>query len=165
MVSGAGSPGAAVQQGDGNVNCPQCADKELTKSDVEGYPIKVDHCAQCGGAWFDAGEMEQLLDVPPAQVEIPRSARLSRRKCPNCARLLRTFYYPDTLTTTDMCAECRGMWLDKGEFQEIDTVRRYLKKAVKSAAIPDKKSGEPSRFKASVISFINGTISALNTWD
>ena len=39
------------------LRCPK-GDGSLVEVDFEG--IKIDLCDQCGGAWLDAGELEQL---------------------------------------------------------------------------------------------------------
>ncbi len=39
-------------------NCPKC-DGKLHQSDYEA--IKIDVCDKCGGVWFDAGELAQIM--------------------------------------------------------------------------------------------------------
>ncbi len=38
--------------------CPKC-DGKLHQSDYEA--IKIDVCDKCGGVWFDAGELAQIM--------------------------------------------------------------------------------------------------------
>jgi uncharacterized protein len=40
------------------MKCPKCG-MDLTKIEMKG--IQLDRCVSCGGTWFDAGEMEQMM--------------------------------------------------------------------------------------------------------
>ncbi len=42
-----------------HLNCPKC-DGGLYETDYEN--IKIDMCDKCGGVWFDAGELAQVVD-------------------------------------------------------------------------------------------------------
>lgn len=42
----------------GELNCPKC-DGKLVETVFE--TIKVDTCQKCGGVWFDAGELAQVM--------------------------------------------------------------------------------------------------------
>lgn len=41
------------------LQCPKC-DGTLQETDYED--IKIDVCNKCGGVWFDAGELAQVVD-------------------------------------------------------------------------------------------------------
>ncbi len=41
------------------LDCPKC-DGKLVETDFEN--IKIDVCNKCSGAWFDAGELAQVMD-------------------------------------------------------------------------------------------------------
>jgi Zn-finger nucleic acid-binding protein len=45
-----------------------------------------------------------------------------------------TVHYGDTSIAADICSKCRGIWLDKGEYEEIV---RYLEKVVDSSSVGD----------------------------
>jgi Zn-finger nucleic acid-binding protein len=40
------------------MNCPKCREPTLV---VEYDGVELDHCASCGGTWFDAGELALLF--------------------------------------------------------------------------------------------------------
>lgn len=42
-----------------HMHCPKCGMK-LVEIDFQG--IKIDKCSHCSGSWFDAGEVEDLLN-------------------------------------------------------------------------------------------------------
>ncbi len=41
------------------MECPRC-DGKLVETDFES--VKIDVCDKCHGAWFDAGELAQVID-------------------------------------------------------------------------------------------------------
>lgn len=41
------------------MKCPKCG-MDLAHIELKG--IELDRCVSCGGTWFDAGELEQLMD-------------------------------------------------------------------------------------------------------
>lgn len=41
------------------MKCPKCG-MDLTSMDFHG--VTVDHCDHCKGTWFDAGEVEKVLE-------------------------------------------------------------------------------------------------------
>ena len=43
---------------DGEIECPGCT-SVMEKTVVEG--VTIDICPDCGGMWFDRGELEELL--------------------------------------------------------------------------------------------------------
>lgn len=45
-----------------HMRCPKCG-RELVEERYHG--VAVDRCADCKGVWFDAGEVESLLDREP----------------------------------------------------------------------------------------------------
>jgi len=102
--------------------CPICQGR-LDVSKRSGMP--VDTCVDCGGTWFDSGELTIVLGVS-------RKIRLKRAEptdliCPRCPgeqKLLETAY-PSTDVKIDVCPDCRGNWLDQGELERLaETVGR-----------------------------------------
>jgi Zn-finger nucleic acid-binding protein len=88
---------------------------------VEHEAIELDWCCDCGGVWFDAGEIEVLLGgdrpisgsfgLPPA------SEGKSDRRCPRCRAALEQ----KTLGTVvlDVCPRQHGVWFDAGEVSAL----------------------------------------------
>jgi hypothetical protein len=50
---------AAEDSKDLGLACPKC-DGTLHETDYE--KVKIDVCDKCGGVWFDAGELAQVVD-------------------------------------------------------------------------------------------------------
>lgn len=108
------------------MKCPRC-DQDLAQLRHRESGAIVDVCRKCNGIWFDAGELDQVLDVSARDLQAPKSdEERATALCPKCYTPMAAFHYPQTLVTVDMCRACHGIWLDGGELQEIATVRLAL---------------------------------------
>lgn len=106
------------------LNCPAC-DRELQVRSFSG--IEVDECRSgCRGIWLDHGELGRLamLYKPPERLLkiLPQFQDLKirpegTRPCPRCGEIL----VVNTVQgiRIDLCARCRGMWLDQGELNRL----------------------------------------------
>lgn len=112
------------------MKCPKC--KSVTLAEFKMEEVAVDRCSSCDGIWFDAQELSQLLSEDAKHV-----ASLSRGgshaqvdgKKGNCPRdgseLMRVYSSVDRAVILDACPDCRGMWLDGGEFKKLFAARRH----------------------------------------
>lgn len=100
--------------------CPECKETSL-KTVVQYGGVELDRCPDCQGLWFDGGELEEILGTSATadMSELPAEAQTAARICPRCGTELYKFQYPSTRVTVDMCAECNGMWLDRGELMQL----------------------------------------------
>ena len=111
------------------MECPKCTGTELEQRRVPRSDLFIDICPSCAGAWFDAGELEESLSVAVRNLKPPHDARHTGIYCPKCRVSLRSFRYPGTFVTIDMCRQCGGLWLDAKEYDEIKVVREHRKLA------------------------------------
>ncbi len=107
--------------------CPTCREVMIV---VEQDKIELDHCTKCGGVWFDAGELElmlesmgldsgaltlaQIIDLPDAETTE------KKRRCPVCGRKMSKRNIgkePEVLI--DVCGWGDGLWFDGGEVHQI----------------------------------------------
>jgi Zn-finger nucleic acid-binding protein len=107
--------------------CPTCREVMIV---VEQDKIELDHCPNCLGVWFDAGELElmlermgldsgdlalaQILDLPDAET------KEKKRRCPNCGKKMKKVHIgqePEVLI--DICPRGDGLWFDGGEVHQI----------------------------------------------
>lgn len=140
------------------MKCPRCKSIEPNQVVHRRSRTVVEMCRQCKGIWFDADELDRVLDVaakdlrPPTHDEQPPTML-----CPKCNRPMAAFYYPQTLVIVDMCRDCRGIWLDGGELDEITVVRRRLRerhRLEEYAPVPG--------FKGKLLRFIDAAIAKLS---
>jgi Zn-finger nucleic acid-binding protein len=106
------------------MQCPKCQTDSLTPTTVR--EISVDRCTACHGVWFDAQELPALLyeeyrDLTPLHGEASSAAQDEKLgKCPRDATpLLRMYSAINPAVIVDTYLQCRGIWLDGGEFEEL----------------------------------------------
>lgn len=98
--------------------------------------VEVDRCADCGGVWLDAGELERAqetiekehdagelsrIESVAAAWELARQRSRGQISCPKCGRGLeaREYAYCSRILV-DRCPGCRGVWLDAGELEALE---------------------------------------------
>ena len=111
------------------MKCPKCETETLGEYFVEN--VAVDRCSTCDGIWFDAHELSQLLAEDAQQIaSLGRGSAHEQTddkkgRCPRDeSELLRVYSAIDKSVVLDACAECRGIWLDGGEFAKLFAARR-----------------------------------------
>ncbi|MGE0707403.1 MAG: zf-TFIIB domain-containing protein [Planctomycetota bacterium] len=107
--------GEAERAGEQRFRCPKCQHK-LWHLDRAGNVVEL--CSGCRGMWFDTGELTVLLGVY-RRLEAARGAATGLL-CLRCGGELRELPYPGTEVAIDVCAACQGVWLDRGEFEELE---------------------------------------------
>ena len=123
------------------MKCPNCQ-YEITATQT--HEISIEVCSNCGGTWFDQGELRQLKDkaLPDANwmdfnIEANTEAYKldwGERICPVCQEHLVRVEYADTGVIVDACSKHHGIYLDKGEFE---TILDTLEKEISSKEMPD----------------------------
>jgi Zn-finger nucleic acid-binding protein len=105
------------------MNCPACKEPMFV---AEYDQVEVDCCAQCQGVWLDAGELELLFgDAGQGAAFLSRGsphgvASEKRRRCPICRRKMeKAVTQGEHPVQYDRCARGHGIWLDKGELEQI----------------------------------------------
>lgn len=79
----------------------------------------VDKCPNCGGSWFDVGEVARATgdeDVDGWARSAFRFARASNFGCPRCGGTCVQSHVG--LVTLDTCRSCHGVWMDGGEMED-----------------------------------------------
>jgi Zn-finger nucleic acid-binding protein len=107
--------------------CPACKSDMIV---VEHRKIELDYCTSCRGVWFDAGELELLLESAGLEGVEPLLAGLAgsteadskekKRKCPICIRKMKKLSVgqkPEILL--DICQRGDGIWFDGGELAQL----------------------------------------------
>ncbi len=107
--------------------CPACREEMIV---VEYRKIELDICASCSGVWFDAEELELLLETLHLGVDelgrTPAKQPAERaRKCPYCRkRMDKVMIGTGEGVMIDRCPRGHGLWFDGGELDVIVNVLR-----------------------------------------
>jgi len=99
---------------------------------VEHEQIELDYCTECAGVWFDAGELELLLETMQLKegslsldaifTSPEAESKEKKRKCPICGHKMKKAtvgHNPEVLI--DACSRGDGLWFDKGEVGQLIT--------------------------------------------
>jgi Zn-finger nucleic acid-binding protein len=112
------------------MDCPKCKTEPLGGYTIEG--VTVDRCAACAGVWFDAEELSQLLSEEARHVgellqgSLSAEADGKKAHCPrDGSKMMRVYSAIDHSVILDVCGQCRGVWLDGGEFEKLFAARRH----------------------------------------
>ena len=146
---------AIIPLGYESMKCPVC---KIPMIVVEHEQIELDYCVECSGVWFDAGELELLLESMQLEgTGLSLDAILTtpeakspekKRKCPICGHKMNKAtvgHNPEILI--DACARGDGLWFDEGEVGQIIT------------QLPDRNLGEPDS-QGRVITFLGEVFQA-----
>lgn len=113
----------------GPPTCPVCG-AELLPMTCEDLVLDVCRSG-CGGVWFDNFELRQATEsirsiedngLPRTTTNHPvHAAPSAKRPCPKCdgIRMLRRRFSTSCHIEIDVCPSCGGIWLDSGEFEQI----------------------------------------------
>jgi len=99
---------------------------------VEHEKIELDYCLNCSGVWFDAEELELLLETMELEgtslsldniLTSPDAKSVEKkRKCPICGKKMKKAtvgHEPEVLI--DACSWGDGLWFDSGEVGQLIT--------------------------------------------
>ena len=114
-------------KGVSNMQCPACKAETVI---VEHEGIELDYCLTCKGVWFDAGELELLLescgmtDCRPFLEDMlnRRADRVDEepRKCPRCRKKMRKVLIDAAGSVpVDVCRHGHGIWFDHKEVEAL----------------------------------------------
>lgn len=128
--------------------CPGCS--AALQRTATGRGVEIDVCADCGGIWLDAGELEHLtsgLDPAPGagasderelrgRVPVTRPVEndVRYRECPRCGDIMsRRNFGTISGVIVDECPK-HGIYLDAGELEEVEAFLRAGGRALGAAA-------------------------------
>jgi len=120
--------------------CPVCHKDALI---VEHQNIELDYCPVCHGVWFDAGELELLMESAGLEdyrryiegiVHAPEAATSEKKhKCPTCNhKMKKTYVDEDKKILVDVCHVGDGIWFDGGEVHHL--VQALVEKSLEKGA-------------------------------
>ncbi len=111
------------------MKCPVCHNLMIV---VEHEKIELDYCLNCLGVWFDAEELELLLEAMQLEgnnlsldnifTSPETKSTEKKRNCPICGRKMKKATVglePEVLI--DACPRGDGLWFDSGEIGQLIT--------------------------------------------
>ena len=121
------------------MKCPSC--KQELFEEIKIGDVTIDRCSSCQGLWFDKDELRLAKDkkAPEAKwvdVEVEDKSlnwfhfdlwkdkvkfkvKKEIKFCPIDNVPLYEVNYGETGIEVDVCGVCRGIWVDRGEFEKI----------------------------------------------
>lgn len=119
------------------IDCPKCdiVMQQIIISE-QNYSVTVDRCNICDGYWFDRYELEKVLD------EEMKEGALQYEDCPEneadfrCPRCNGTTETKNLYNIkVDLCLACGGIWLDKGELEDVQKTYRIEQNQLRVLAL------------------------------
>src|SRR3972149_3801618 len=109
------------------LKCPK-DQHNLKSASLKG--VRIDECPKCGGKWFDRDELRvakdrtdddlRWLDFDLFNDDANKyKTRPSLKKCPKDLENMTELEYMDSKVKVGKCDVCKGVWLDKSEFEKI----------------------------------------------
>jgi len=96
--------------------CPQCG--VLMESRGVTPKVRAEFCPECEGAWFDHGELKELLSGRITErfgKHSLETASPTDMACPDCAEpLLRRDLFLKSGVMINQCRRCSGSFVDNG---------------------------------------------------
>jgi Zn-finger nucleic acid-binding protein len=102
------------------MDCPVCRIPMIV---IEYRNIELDYCVDCKGVWFDAGEVNLLMEavgLDPAQAPlelkpVKHFVAEAKRGCPLCTKAMEKVSPLNHTVILDRCRQGHGIWFDAGE--------------------------------------------------
>lgn len=125
---------ATAKNGTIVVKCP--IDETALVPQTYEADIKVEACSCCGGMWLEQRDLESIQEVREHdyieeffkmedlgcrayELALQKQGRVLQ--CPRCRRELETREYARcSQVMIDVCPQCHGIWLDKGELESVE---------------------------------------------
>ncbi|OIO49845.1 hypothetical protein COZ78_03460 [bacterium (Candidatus Gribaldobacteria) CG_4_8_14_3_um_filter_42_11] len=114
------------------MNCPNCQETKL--AEIIFNKVGVNYCPKCLGLWFEQDELRKAkdekdqdfnwLDIDLWSDQTKFQLGEGQKACPKNGVPLYEAGYGDSGIKVDVCEQCHGVWLDRGEFKKI---AQYLK--------------------------------------
>jgi Zn-finger nucleic acid-binding protein len=108
------------------IDCPKCyTTMQQIMISKPSFIVMVDRCNDCEGYWFDKFELDKVLDEKTKKEGLPFDSSPKDEvgfQCPRCSGDCETKTLYDI--NIDLCMDCHGIWLDKGELADVQKAYR-----------------------------------------
>lgn len=123
------------------MNCPR-GDSQLETKTINHTSVQT--CPQCGGMFLEHGQLNQVADRTPGDLEystvdLDSGQHADDHGAINCPRdntpMAKVDFNVDSPIILDYCKTCNGFWLDGGELARINAEVKQLNEA--GTDVPD----------------------------
>lgn len=130
------------------MKCPDC-NAELVRKSRDRVDMEV--CPSCNGMWLAPQELDALEDEAfdfgdNEKGSLMLGADPSARKCPQCAKPMKTFEYREYGLPLDYCEDRHGFWLDAGEDKRVLDLMREEEKNLGRKVLAEDRWAAHMRF-------------------
>ncbi|HEY5561184.1 MAG TPA: zf-TFIIB domain-containing protein [Clostridiaceae bacterium] len=110
------------------MKCLVCKDVDLEESELSPG-LKVHRCNSCSGSWLKFGDYLEwsnchdieTVESNPASIHSQVIDSDNPKVCPDCGTILSVYKVANNLAfKLEHCATCNGIWLDKGEWTNLE---------------------------------------------
>ncbi|QYJ88103.1 rhomboid family intramembrane serine protease [Shewanella mesophila] len=106
-------------------SCPGCEQGVMRVNHFHGE--EVDSCKNCGGMWFENGELNGALskadngdDAVRVEETLGQHLGISQRCCQHCDFNMQRYHLMDGYQIeVDVCHQCSGIWIDEHERSKV----------------------------------------------
>lgn len=108
-----------------NLKCPKCSDQVMAIDNIEG--VQIHSCEKCKGIWLNKGELNTIVhpiegDLEYCSTDHVKEGMISDYACPQCKKIMaKVNFISYSDIKLDYCRKCKGIWLEKGELDAINT--------------------------------------------
>ncbi|PKG76566.1 rhomboid family intramembrane serine protease [Shewanella sp. GutCb] len=107
------------------IKCPGCNSQAMRVFEFHGQ--EVDSCTECGGIWFDSGELNGALstadngnDSVGIENSLGEHQGVSLRQCSHCQCSMQHYFLMDDFQVeVEVCHSCTGVWIDEHEREKV----------------------------------------------
>ena len=129
--------------------------------------VLIDTCSSCQGVWLDQGEIDFFIQNREAlrkyQQEGLTQIHPTDDKCSKCNLQMIRGPFPGFSYLFEECPSCKGLYIDKHEFEKLKGDKSFLKIQLDSYLNTEKsnKSIQPSRVKLPSLAITSGMVGLL----
>ncbi|MBN2736134.1 MAG: zf-TFIIB domain-containing protein [Spirochaetales bacterium] len=112
--------------------CPIC---KTTLSEIDYHKERVDFCPDCGGSFYDKGELDKIIGmfelyeaITLNEAEIDTLPIIEKQRevlCPKDQQPMEPLEIAGQII--DRCPQCQGIWLDKGEIVALKIAENHIR--------------------------------------
>jgi Zn-finger nucleic acid-binding protein len=129
------------------MKCPKCFE-ELKSATIKETRAQIASCPSCRGLLIGDKDLIQLVPYKGSLWDFAKdgvTAAIKSCTCPKCSGQMFTGNIPKLGTQVELCQNCKAVWLDAGELQEVVQKCLAPEKPSSSEISASEITGQPSK--------------------